>query len=100
MKKLKKFENFINTDATIEITPQEIDERGERGKYTHKRYNVIYLIDEHGIEITGTLIPYGTGRTIDYEFEPDKFLDSESRKYWDNNWEDVEEEILNSFNDQ
>ena len=31
------------------------------------------------------------------EFEPDGFTDKETEEFYDNNWEDIEEEILHEF---
>lgn len=50
------------------------------------------------IEIEGELIPFDTGRMINYKFEPGYFTDEESEKYFDSNWEDIEDEIINAMN--
>lgn len=49
------------------------------------------------IEFEGTLIPYNTGRAINYKFDPDWFADEESGVWFDEHWEEIEEEILNSY---
>jgi hypothetical protein len=70
-------------DITIEITKDDMDE-----------YSVNYQIDN--IEIEGKLISYNSGRAKEYKFEP-SFIDDETEEYYDENWEDIEEEILAYF---
>lgn len=81
----------------IDISEVEPDPRDPRNKA--KRYNVNYQIDieGHTIEITGTLNPYNTGRSTEYEFEPDAFIDDVADEYYSNNWEDIEKNILNTL---
>lgn len=85
-------------ESVITIDEDEEDERSGR-KRKDKTYTVCYLYDSEGkeIEINGRLIPYGTGRSVEYEFEPDGFTDKETEEFYDNNWEDIEEEILHEF---
>jgi hypothetical protein len=45
-------------------------------------------------ELEGMLVPFGTGRGIEYEFEPSDISDEE---YWDENWEKIDEYILNNI---
>ena len=49
------------------------------------------------IEFEGTLIPYNTGRAINYKFDPYPFDDEASGTYYDESWETIEEEILNAY---
>ena len=58
-------------------------------------YDVSYIIDTDGdvMEITGSLLPFETGRETDYSFSPDTFLDTASEEYYDENWEEIEEEL-------
>lgn len=49
------------------------------------------------IEFEGTLIPYNTGRAINYKFDPYPFSDEESGVWFDENWEQAEAEILNEY---
>lgn len=45
-------------------------------------------------ELTGKLSEYDSGRDIDYEFEPD-YISNEN--YYDDNWDVIENFILNKF---
>jgi hypothetical protein len=64
-------------------------------------FYVNYLINyKFGfIEIDGYLKPYNTGRGDDYEFHPDinNDDDNEAQEYYDENYEDIEQEILDKF---
>jgi hypothetical protein len=62
--------------------------------------NVNYTIVSENdiIEITGTLKPFKTGRCTEYSFEPDTFLNESDEEYWDENWDTIEEEIIQHFN--
>lgn len=50
------------------------------------------------IEIEGTLVPYYTGRSKEYKFEPGHFSDEKSEKYFDENYETIEDQILTAYN--
>jgi hypothetical protein len=63
----------------------------------HMSVNYQIVIDGKTIEIEGSLIPYHTGRCKEFNFEPSVFLDTESSMYWDANWEQIEQEILNQI---
>ena len=39
---------------------------------------------------------YHSGRSEDYEFIPDSF-DAETEEYWDRNWEDISDEIVDAY---
>jgi hypothetical protein len=88
----------LNESTTIVIEEDEEDERSNR-KSKDKSYNVTYTYELDGDtkEIEGKLKPYNSGRSIDYEFEPDYFTDEEVESFYDNNWEDIQEEILKEF---
>jgi hypothetical protein len=58
-------------------------------------YEVNYQFDDY--EITGVLEKYYTGRGNDYKFIPSYFADKSSEDYYNDNWEDVEDEILSVF---
>lgn len=45
-------------------------------------------------ELTGQIKEYDSGRDIDYEFEPD---DISNEDYYSDNWEEIENFILNKF---
>jgi hypothetical protein len=60
-----------------------------------KTIKVYYVKGDIGFD--GRLLKYHSGRAEEYEFEPTYFNDKESEEYFDNNWEKVEEEILNEF---
>ena len=59
--------------------------------------NYQITIDGKLIEIEGILNQFGTGRSEEHEFEPTYFMDDETEQYYNNNWEKVEDEILNKF---
>jgi hypothetical protein len=92
-----------STTATpiIEFTEQDIDERAPRKKKIHT-YDVSYHITVDGVlvEITGTLSPFGSGRATEYEFEPGQFSGSTEEKYYDENWEKIESDILDAFDNR
>lgn len=69
-------------------------EKSDRG-----RYDVEYVKTKDGfsIDLTGTLIPYNTGRSKEYKFEPNWFSDDISESYYDIHWEGIEDEILDKF---
>lgn len=58
-------------------------------------YEVEYEFD--GIEIYGVLEKYYTGRDNQYEFKPSYFEDTRAEEYYDENWEDINDEILSVF---
>ena len=91
--------NETGSQAEIEITEEEPDYRS--GIKHETRYNVIYRknVDGIDIEIEGVLKPYHTGRAVEYGFEPG-YNEPESEKYWDENWEAVEDEIRDKFYSQ
>lgn len=55
--------------------------------------SVIYTKD--GFEIELSMTPVDTGRNEDWNVEPTYFSDAESEAYWDSNWEDIQEEVVN-----
>jgi hypothetical protein len=61
--------------------------------------NVYYskTINDDVFEISGRLRKYNTGRSDEYEFEPSWFSDEKSEKYYDENWESVEDEIIKTY---
>ena len=87
----------LNENVKIEITSNELD--GRSNIKQNKTFNVFYTFTLNGEEkeITGTLQPYNTGRMIDYEFDSNWFTDDETEKYYDENWEDIRDEILKEF---
>lgn len=80
----------------IEITKKECDEKNDK---ECDGYDVVYTrnINDSTYTIYGSLIPYNTGRMTDYKFEPDDFEDQESEDYYDNNHEEIEEEIIDKY---
>jgi len=54
-------------------------------------------IDDKELEIFGKLKTYNSGRGENYQFEPDYFSDSDSEKFYDENWELVEDQIINAY---
>ena len=65
-------------------------------KITINNLNVSITKGE-AIEIEGTLIPYNTGRSEEYEFNTSYFLNKESEEYYNDNWEVLEQEVLKLF---
>jgi hypothetical protein len=64
------------------------------------RFYVNYLVKfKFGfIEIDGYLHPYNTGRGVNYEFRPGiDSDDDEAQEYYDENHEDIEQEIFDEF---
>jgi hypothetical protein len=57
--------------------------------------DVSYVDNIHNIEFTGQMKKYNSGRSD--EFEPDWFADSESEKFWDENWEDLSKLIEDRY---
>ena len=100
-KLITKFVDFIKESNDVskpEISFEEkFDERAP--KKLHKSFNVNYLINKSNgefIEIEGIL----TDRKSGPEFEPSYFTNTESEMYYDENSENIEEEIINSFENQ
>jgi len=87
----------------INSVEYEIDIEKQFGKYD---VTYTFIADDtfttnSGIkEITGTLEPYRTGRSTDYKFETDWFTDVETEAYWDENWEDIQDRILDKFDER
>jgi hypothetical protein len=97
---IKSINEFITEkldNKEIEIKKIEQDERSN--KKSKSEYSVNYQITIDGIlyEVDGILKSYNTGRDQEYEFEVGYFIDKESEKYWEDNWTDIEEEILEYF---
>jgi len=55
--------------------------------------NYQLLVDDNLVEIEGTIIK----RNNNLQFIPDSFSDSFSELYFDNNWEDIEQQILDKL---
>lgn len=53
---------------------------------------------ENTYDIYGNIIPFHTGRAEEYEFEPSWFSDNESEKFYSENWEDIEELVIDAYN--
>lgn len=89
MKYLKKF-NESDETTVITITKQDSDDRNQLNEL-----NVNYQtrVDGEDLEIDGSLKSFYTGRSTEYDFEPSNFGSKKSEEYYDNNWEDIEEEI-------
>ena len=105
MNKIKRLSDILNESVSHEegtIIEIKIIKGDERAPKSNKKpnYTVNYQknIDGETIEFDGTLKPYDSGRSVDYNFEVDFFTDDNSENYYDENWEDVEEEILKKFN--
>lgn len=98
MKYMKtKFNEFLFEDVTPDISIEEYSD--ERSPKSEKLYEVNYQIEVDGglVEIEGKIKKIGTGRSDEYEFDPNYFSDSFSEKYWDENWENIQQQIINYF---
>jgi len=95
MKHLILFENFEES-SEITITRVYADERRPFNHTDDPKYDVYYCKTINGevFELDGTLKPYYTGRTTEYEFEPGECSDQD---YFDENWEEIEKEILHKL---
>jgi hypothetical protein len=97
--------NTIKLDearTTIDIEQDYYDERSNPSRKSNKyrvKYEIVFKYPDgvKRIKIKGQLIPYHTGRSEEFEFEPTYFDDDDSEKYYDENWEKIEDEILNKF---
>lgn len=60
--------------------------------------DVQYRSDQYGkgIEITGSLSKYNTGRSIEVTFTPDK-MDDNVEEIWDEHWEEISDEIERAY---
>ena len=62
--------------------------------------DVLYVRDrprgEH-IEVSGKLKKFNSGRAIEYEFEPNWFNNDSAERYYSENWEKIEQAILNKW---
>lgn len=103
--KIKRLSEILNENISHEEGSSitiEVIENDERNPNRNKKpvYSVNYQkeIDGHIYEIEGRLKSYHSGRSDEYEFEPDDFTDDESENYYDENWEEIQDEILNKFN--
>lgn len=88
------FPNKKVTDYTFYHRAMSLREFISKGREIIREY----LMNEI-IEITGVLTPYHSGRSIEYKFEPNNLSDDETELYYDNNWEQIEEEILDKFSE-
>lgn len=103
---IKKFNEFINESLESQSLPEEgkpviiitKDINDERNPYDTKiTYSVDYqlTIDGELIQISGTL---AENRGGNYEFEDDGWwTDEESEAYWDENYEEVNDQIVDEF---
>lgn len=100
--KIKNLKQSLNENLEqnkkIEIIPIESDERSSQKQLKSYQVNYRLMVNDQLIEIEGILNPYNTGRNIEYKFEPSNFLDDETEQYYDNNWENIESEILSRLN--
>jgi len=80
------------TDSPEISIYKEDDERSYTGRSTIKVYYV-----NGNIGFDGRLKEYHSGIGWQMEFEPDNFDDKESEDYYDENWERIEEEIVDEF---
>lgn len=83
---IKKFiiESADNNQPSIQLTKDG------------KNYEVNYQITVDGelFEITGSMKRYNTGRSNEYRFEPDWYSSKECENWFDENWENVESELI------
>lgn len=87
----KVVEKIFGDDSNTHIHEQAITDIAD---ISFDGKNVTYI--KNDFEITGIMRKYHSGRSEDYEFIPDSF-DAETEDYWDMNWEDISEEIVNAY---
>jgi hypothetical protein len=96
MKNLKNFKKFNESvsNVTIDINLKDADERSPLKK--DPIYDVIYSFNLNSelLELSGYLTKGPSGN---YEFDPSWFSDNEAENYYDDNWDKIEEEILQKF---
>jgi hypothetical protein len=99
MKNIKSITDFLNENIEDENIDDQNNIKIEITKEDFGEYSVNYQITVDGnvIEIEGDLTEYYSGRSKEYEFEPSIFLNEEDEKYYDNNWEDIRDQILAYF---
>ena len=93
---------FLNEDLgentpDIEINKIENDERSNSKPINKYRVNYQIKLNGRWVEIEGDLIPYYTGRSEEFNFEPSFYTDSDTEFYYNENWEKIESEILNKL---
>ena len=93
-------ENVQENNVEIEITKIEHDERSNRKPVNKFHVNYQIIVNGELMEIEGLLLPYHTGRSEEHTFEPTSFIDDETEEYWENNWEEIEDEILSKFSNE
>lgn len=97
--KVKKLEDFLNEEieytenAIIEIEKEDDDERAPRRKNPKYHFSYLKEIDGETIEFDGSIDFVDTGRSKELHIEADWFADDESENYYDENWEDISDEI-------
>ena len=96
---------FFNEDLgektpEIEINKIENDERSNRKPINKYRVNYQITLNGKLVEIEGELIPYNTGRSEEFSFEPSYFTDSDTEFYYNENWEKIESEVLNKLSNE
>jgi hypothetical protein len=83
-------EELTSNRHSVSIEIQYLEERG---------YLASYQINEPAgsMEIEGTLTSYDTGRCVEYKFKPDYYSSIQAENYFDNNWEEIEDQIIEKF---
>jgi hypothetical protein len=67
----------------------------KKGRNLHVNYQK--EVNGKLLEIEGSLIEQHDGRADFYEFEPSWFSNEECKDFFDENWESVEQEIVNQI---
>lgn len=96
----EELETSYSEGANIQIEVLEDERSPKRRKSPEYSVNYQKEIDGELFEIEGTLKPKNIGRSVEYYFEPDDYTDRASEDYYDENWEDIEDEILKTFNEK
>jgi hypothetical protein len=58
------------------------------------KVNFKAIRDDDIFEIEGSLVPFDDGRKIDYKFDPSYYSDKKAESFFEENWEDIEDEII------
>ena len=61
------------------------------------RANIQIKSDNNEYEIEGNITAYNSGRAEEFTFEPNWFSDDDAEKFYDNNFEEIEEIVIEKF---
>lgn len=93
---MKNINETEKTNSKI-IFEEDIDIRSKNNNNHHITFN--YQSEKYGafIEISGQLIEFDSGRDYEFRVEPDTIEDKIMDNIWSENWEDIEQEIIDAY---